>query len=51
MFKILTTLLLAALVLILAAAAVVYFGVVNVAADVPHSGPIAIGDDGSDHAH
>ncbi|MCQ4322279.1 c-type cytochrome [Stutzerimonas stutzeri] len=40
MFKILTTLLLAALVLILAAAAVVYFGVVNVAADVPHSGPI-----------
>lgn len=40
MLKTLTTLLLAALALILAATAVVYFGVVNVAADVPHSGPI-----------
>ena len=40
MLKTLTTLLLAAVALVLAAAAVVYFGVVNVGADVPHSGPI-----------
>jgi mono/diheme cytochrome c family protein len=40
MLKTLTTLLLAALALILVGAAVVYFGVINVAADVPHSAPI-----------
>ncbi|MCQ4256797.1 c-type cytochrome [Stutzerimonas stutzeri] len=40
MFKTLTTLLLAALVLMLIGAGVVYFGIVNVAADTPHSAPI-----------
>jgi len=40
MLKALTTLLLAAMVLILIGTAVVYFGVVNVGADVPHSGPV-----------
>ena len=40
MLKTLTTLLLAALAVVLAAAAVVYFGVVNVGADVSHSGPV-----------
>lgn len=37
MFKILTTLLLATLALIVLGAGIVYFGVINVAADVPHS--------------
>ena len=40
MLKTLTTLLLAALVLILIGAGVVYFGVVNVGADTPHSAPV-----------
>ncbi|UPQ84079.1 hypothetical protein M0M42_06670 [Pseudomonas knackmussii] len=40
MFRTLATLLLAALVLILIGAGVVYSGVVNVAADTPHSAPV-----------